>query len=138
MMTATLRREYRFEAAHRLPFVPEGHKCFRTHGHSYRVTVLVRGPIRSDGMLMDFADIDRVARPIIDELDHSNLNDLLKNPTSELLAVWMLRRLRSLPHLFAVQVSETERSSCIVTVNDLADLTHVDETGFVAIAEVEP
>lgn len=119
-MIATLRREFHFEAAHRLPFVPEGHKCARVHGHSYRVTVLVRGPIRSDGMVVDFAEIDRVSRPIIDELDHSNLNDLLKNPTSELLAVWMLRQLRSLPHLWAVQVAETQRSSCLVTVDDLA------------------
>jgi 6-pyruvoyltetrahydropterin/6-carboxytetrahydropterin synthase len=80
-------------------------------------------------MLMDFADIDRVARPIIDELDHSNLNDLLKNPTSELLAVWMLRRLRSLPNLFAVQVAETERSSCMVTMDDAACVMHGAEGG---------
>jgi 6-pyruvoyltetrahydropterin/6-carboxytetrahydropterin synthase len=29
--------EYTFEAAHRLPNVPAGHKCERLHGHSYRV-----------------------------------------------------------------------------------------------------
>lgn len=128
-MIATLRREYRFEAAHRLPFVPEGHKCGRTHGHSYRITVLVRGSIRSDGMVVDFAEIDRVARPIIEELDHSSLNDRLQNPTSELLALWMLRRLRSLPNLFAVQVAETERSSCMVTMDDAACVMRGAEGG---------
>ncbi|MFW2389327.1 MAG: 6-pyruvoyl trahydropterin synthase family protein, partial [Polyangiales bacterium] len=34
-------REFRFEAAHLLPNVPEGHKCKRLHGHSYRVRVYV-------------------------------------------------------------------------------------------------
>ena len=34
-----LTKEYRFEAAHRLPRVPAGHKCARMHGHSYKVEV---------------------------------------------------------------------------------------------------
>ena len=36
-------REFTFEAAHRLPQVPAGHKCARLHGHSYRVEIHVRG-----------------------------------------------------------------------------------------------
>lgn len=121
-MIATLQRRYTFEASHRLPYVPEGHKCGRVHGHSYRVTVMVRGPINSVGWVCDFADIDAVARPVIDALDHASLNDVLPNPTSELLAVWLLRRLRAVPHLFAVTVAETEQSSCTVQVDDLGDL----------------
>ena len=30
-------KEFHFEAAHRLPNVPEGHKCARLHGHSFHV-----------------------------------------------------------------------------------------------------
>ncbi len=38
-------KEFTFESAHRLPNVPEGHKCRRLHGHSYWVKVGVVGPV---------------------------------------------------------------------------------------------
>ena len=38
-------KEFTFEAAHRLPNVPAGHKCARLHGHSFRVRVTVDGPV---------------------------------------------------------------------------------------------
>ncbi len=28
-------KEFMFEAAHKLPYVPDGHKCGRLHGHSF-------------------------------------------------------------------------------------------------------
>ena len=122
-MLATLRREYAFEAAHQLPHVPAGHKCGAMHGHSYRVTVVVRGLVDPvAGWVCDFAEIDAVARPVIALLDHSTLNSHrgLGNPTSEMLCVWLLRELVAVPHLYAVEVCETERSSCAVTVDDIA------------------
>lgn len=36
-MNVELIREYRFEAAHRLPHVPPGHKCARLHVHSFKI-----------------------------------------------------------------------------------------------------
>ena len=49
-------REFTFEAAHRLTHVPDGHKCARLHGHSYRVEVRVTGPVgEQTGWVMDFA-----------------------------------------------------------------------------------
>ena len=119
MTVATLTREYTFEASHRLPFVPEGHKCGRVHGHSYRVTVLVRGPLNSMGWVVDFAEVDAVAAPVVAALDHRHLNELFMNPTSEVLAVWLLQRLAAVPHLYAVRVSETSRSAVTVAVDDL-------------------
>ena len=48
-------KEFTFEAAHRLPNVPEGHKCARLHGHSFRVVVYVAGPVQEPiGWVMDF------------------------------------------------------------------------------------
>ena len=137
MTTATLRREYTFEAAHRLPYVPEGHKCGNVHGHSYRVTVFVRGPINSMGWVVDFGDVDAVARPVIARLDHTNLNALLPNPTSELLCAWLLRQLRAVPHLYAVSVSETERSMAMVTVDDLDAAAREREALRATLARVE-
>src|SRR5688572_22568996 len=63
--TLEIFREFRFEAAHRLPNVPEGHKCARLHGHSYRVAIHVRGEVgQHSGWVMDFADIEAAFKPL--------------------------------------------------------------------------
>lgn len=108
-------REFRFEAAHRLPNVPEGHKCSRLHGHSYSVEVHVTGPIASDtGWIVDFGCVDAAFDPIRKRLDHSFLNDLIPNPTSEHLAAWIWGELAtSVRGLCRIVVRETERSGCV-------------------------
>jgi 6-pyruvoyltetrahydropterin/6-carboxytetrahydropterin synthase len=109
-------REYRFEAAHRLPRVPDGHKCARLHGHSYRIDVELRGPVDPEsGWLVDFAAVDRAWAPLHERLDHRTLNDLpgLENPTCENLAAWLWQALRpELAPLSAVTVWETVDSRC--------------------------
>jgi 6-pyruvoyltetrahydropterin/6-carboxytetrahydropterin synthase len=104
-------REFSFEAAHRLPRVPEGHKCARLHGHSYRFSVHVSGRLDVDlGWVMDFGDIKAAVQPVLDCLDHHYLNEVegLENPTSERLAHWLWGRLLPvLPALTAVTVRET-------------------------------
>jgi 6-pyruvoyltetrahydropterin/6-carboxytetrahydropterin synthase len=104
-------RRYGFEAAHRLPNVPEGHKCARLHGHSFRVTIHVEGEVgATTGWVMDFADVDTVAGPIVDQLDHHYLNDIegLDNPTSERIVEWLWERLEPrLAGLSRITVSET-------------------------------
>jgi len=109
--------EFGFESAHFLPHVPEGHKCARLHGHSFRVQVHVGGPVDAErGWVMDFADVRAACEPIRDQLDHRLLNDVvgLDNPTSELLAAWIWNRLTpALGHgLRAVTVRETCTSGC--------------------------
>ena len=44
-MRVELTKDFTFEAAHRLPMVPADHKCFRMHGHSFRVEVCVAGEV---------------------------------------------------------------------------------------------
>ena len=109
-------KEFTFEAAHRLPNVPPGHKCARLHGHSYRVEVHVKGPIgEKSGWVMDFADLKEAFQPLHAILDHYYLNEIdgLQNPTSEVLAKWIWTRLRkSLPQLSMVRVRETCTSGC--------------------------
>jgi 6-pyruvoyltetrahydropterin/6-carboxytetrahydropterin synthase len=116
-MRARLERSYQFEAAHFLPRVPPGHKCARMHGHSYVIEVAVEGEIDPElGWLIDFADIDEHAAPLVRMLDHQVLNEIegLANPTSELLAAWWWQRLApGLPQLCEVVVSETPRSRCV-------------------------
>lgn len=110
-------KEFTFEAAHRLPKVPPGHKCGRLHGHSFRCELHVRGPLDPElGWVIDFADIKRAFQPFYEQLDHHYLNDVegLDNPTSEVLARWIFARVApSLPGLVRVVVRETCTSGCV-------------------------
>jgi 6-pyruvoyltetrahydropterin/6-carboxytetrahydropterin synthase len=109
-------KDFRFEAAHSLPHVPEGHKCRRIHGHSFRGEVAVRGELDPRfGWVLDFADLKKAVDPIVAELDHSLLNDLpgLENPTSEVVATWIWNRLApSIPNLHRITIEETCTSRC--------------------------
>jgi 6-pyruvoyltetrahydropterin/6-carboxytetrahydropterin synthase len=109
-------REFTFEAAHRLPRVPDGHKCARLHGHSYKVQVHVSGDVDpATGWVMDFAGIKKAFRPLQDQLDHYYLNDVpgLDNPTSENLARWIWERLIDQLPLSEILVRETCTSGCV-------------------------
>ena len=84
--------EFTFEAAHLLPNVPEGHKCRRLHGHSYRARVWVEGDLDPElGWVLDFADLKKAFEPIRKQLDHYYLNEIdgLANPTAENIARWI-------------------------------------------------
>ncbi|MDX1933855.1 MAG: 6-carboxytetrahydropterin synthase QueD [Capsulimonadales bacterium] len=115
---------FTFEAAHRLPNVPPGHKCARLHGHSFRVELHVTGDVGGEtGWVMDFADIKEAFRPIHERLDHYYLNEIegLENPTSENIARWIWTRLKPrLPGLSRIVLHETCTSGCVYT-GDAAD-----------------
>ena len=110
-------KEFHFEAAHRLPNVPEGHKCARLHGHSFHVRLSVEGtPGEHSGWIMDFADLKAAFKPIYNQLDHYYLNDIegLENPTSENIARWIWDRLKpDLPEPSAIEIRETCTSGCV-------------------------
>jgi len=105
-------KSFGFESAHFLPKVPAGHKCGRTHGHSFRCEVEVTGPVDAEtGWVMDFADIKKACKPIEAALDHRFLNEDvpgLENPTSEVICKWIWDQLKPvLPLLSAVILHET-------------------------------
>lgn len=110
-MRAEIFRELTFEAAHRLPEVPDGHKCGRLHGHSYRVRVWVSGEVDPKlGWFMDLGVLRERLEPVRLLLDHYYLNEIpgLQNPTSENLARFIWERLApSLPGLCRIEVMET-------------------------------
>ena len=64
-------KDFTFEAAHRIPWHEAG--CRNLHGHSYKVTVALEGPIGAGGMVIDFKEIKSLVKPIVDSWDHSTL-----------------------------------------------------------------
>ncbi|GGE49877.1 6-carboxy-5,6,7,8-tetrahydropterin synthase [Agaricicola taiwanensis] len=105
---------FTFEAAHRLPNVPETHRCYRMHGHSYRVELKLEGPVDPrTGFVADFFDVEAAFAPVLKQLDHYTLNDIkgLENPTAEHIAMWIYERTKPVvPTLAAVAVYETPMS----------------------------
>jgi len=84
-MRTSVTRSFTFEAAHQLPW--HAGACQRLHGHWYRLEVTVEGPLNEHGIVTDFADVAAVVeREVIARFDHQYLNDLLDNPTAELIA----------------------------------------------------
>ena len=110
-------KEFTFDSAHYLPNVPDTHKCRRMHGHTYRVRVVVRGPLDPVlGWVYDFADVKKLITTIKNRLDHFTLNDIegLENPTAENLAIWIWNQLEpDLPGLKELWVLETPESGCV-------------------------
>ncbi|HEX4585891.1 MAG TPA: 6-carboxytetrahydropterin synthase [Burkholderiaceae bacterium] len=106
-------RRYRFEAAHRLPNVAPGHKCARMHGHGFQVVLHAEVAPRPGEAGFDHQRLDRSWAPLHAEFHQACLNDIpgLENPTSELIASAIWRRLKpALPQLSWVTVYET--STC--------------------------
>ncbi len=115
-------KEFTFEAAHLLPNAPEGHKCRRLHGHSFRVGLYVQGAAGPHtGWVMDFAGVEAAFQPTLGALDHTYLNDIegLENPTSEVLARWIWKRVKpKLPGLSKVVLHETCSAGCVYAGED--------------------
>lgn len=109
---------FTFEAAHRLDWHPG--KCRNLHGHSYRLDVTVSGPLDGNGVVVDFDQLSEIVhRAVIDHWDHRDLNEVIDNPTAELLAhrAWDLLAGAGVT-LSALRLWETDDSSVELTTAD--------------------
>tara|TARA_B100000959_G_C14873567_1_gene579379 strand:- start:283 stop:642 length:360 start_codon:yes stop_codon:yes gene_type:complete len=90
-------RTFRFHSARYLPKLDDDHICKKMHGHTFNLTIYVKGKInKKNGFVIDFYDIDKIVNnKIISKIDHKVLNDLpdLPNPTSEHLCKWIWDKL---------------------------------------------
>jgi len=116
-MNFTVSKRFTFEAAHSLPHLPLGHKCRNLHGHSYVVEIFCTGPLDARGFVMDFAELSDAMKPIVERLDHQNLNDVLPvYTTAENIGAWIMEQLLpTLPLLTRVDVYETAKSCARIT-----------------------
>jgi 6-pyruvoyltetrahydropterin/6-carboxytetrahydropterin synthase len=122
-------KRFRFEAAHQLTKVPEGHKCGRLHGHSYVVEFGLRSSELDEmGFVRDYGEISENVKPIIEKyFDHRNLNESLPSlaflndhpmaqahieTTAENIARFLFEFFQaSIPELCSVSVEETDGTS---------------------------
>jgi 6-pyruvoyltetrahydropterin/6-carboxytetrahydropterin synthase len=108
-----------FSAAHRL--VGSGGKCESLHGHNFKVELEVEGRQLDDtGMVVDFAVLKGTLKCVLDNLDHSDLNEIPafagKSPSSENIARYVLQEIESKVSssgvkVRAVTVSESDTAS---------------------------
>lgn len=107
-------KSFKFSAAHCLPSLDASNKCTNMHGHNYEVIVAVQGEqLDRHGMVIDFAEMTAVMEPIIELLDHSNLNDHFDFPTtSENLAKWFYDQLSQIDPVW-VEVKETPKLGAV-------------------------
>ena len=98
---------FQWSAAHRLPRYMG--RCYRMHGHDYRLEVVVEGiPDGRTGMVVDFHDVQGAVAPLVRDMEHSCFNDVLENPTAEAIIVWIWRRVApSLGSLVELRLWET-------------------------------
>ena len=115
-MKVRLSKDFIVEAAQSLPKVPAGHKCSRLHGHTFTIEICAEGEVDPEaGWLYDHAEISRAMKPIVEELDHSYLNEIpgLENPTIEMMCVWIWKKLKPvLPELCEITIHETPATRC--------------------------
>ena len=111
---STIGRSYRFESAHFLPKVPEGHRCRNLHGHNYRVEIVAEGALDASGFVKDFTELDVEVAPLTAQLDHKLLNEIpgLENPTAEIIAKWFLDRIA-----IATRIRVWENEDCWAEVS---------------------
>lgn len=131
MNEVRIAKEFKWEMSHRLPF-HEG-PCRNIHGHTYKLRVALQGAPDDTGMLLDYYEIEKIFRPMLDKLDHSFLCDrsdgemieflkkqglkynvMDKYTTAENISDWMIAELAdkfrafgNISHL-AIRLYETE------------------------------
>jgi 6-pyruvoyltetrahydropterin/6-carboxytetrahydropterin synthase len=98
-----------FAAAHQLRNFKG--KCEQLHGHNWKVEVTLRGEsLNDEGLLIDFQEVRDLTNDILEELDHSFLNELPafkdKNPTSENIAAHIFKELRNRLNDHHIRVSK--------------------------------
>lgn len=78
---------FKFCAAHYIDTLQNGHKCKKLHGHNFEAHfTFASKKLDAHGFIVDVCSVDVLKRYINNVLDHSTLNDVVKQPSSENLA----------------------------------------------------
>ena len=109
-------KQFSFSASHILDLLPEDHPCSRLHGHNYVITIHLKSETLNEyGFVKDYKSLKAVKQFIDENFDHQLLNGRISGPpTSENIARLFYEKFKpEIPELYAVEVSETPKTSCI-------------------------
>lgn len=106
-MPYELKIETAFAAAHNL--LHYCGQCENLHGHNWKIEIYVVGELLDkSGMLLDFKILKEKTNNILDNLDHTYLNELPmfkdQSPSSELIAKYIFKELNRELGEFSVTV----------------------------------
>jgi len=123
----TIAKRFTFDAAHRLDKLPPEHKCFGMHGHTYSVEIQLQGHCDERGFIVDYQEIADAWAPLHEVLDHHLLNEIpeLEVPTTEVLVVWIMRKLWRSPigkMICAIKVCESSTTWAGITRDDFVKM----------------
>jgi 6-pyruvoyltetrahydropterin/6-carboxytetrahydropterin synthase len=113
-------KQFTFSSSHILDQLPGDHPCARLHGHNYTVTIHLRSEtLDAHGFVVDYHALQTVKDYLDEHLDHRHLNDVLPfHPTAENIARHIYEQFKEqLPRMYAVEVSETPKTSAIYEAN---------------------
>jgi len=131
-MNATVVKRVYLDSAHWLPnYVGP---CRNLHGHRWMVDVGLYGKVGEySGMVLDFTELKNTLKPIVDNLDHHCLNDIVSNPTAENIAGYILNWLQKFWEMGGmvsfVRVWETPDSYAEVKRENLPEEAFVGVSG---------
>ena len=108
-----IKKTIEVSACHKLNLSYES-KCQQLHGHNWIITIHCKSrELNQDGMVADFTQIKDLIR---DQLDHSNLNEVLPfNPTAENIARWICEQI---PQAYRVDVTESQNNEASYEVDE--------------------
>jgi len=87
-----VKKIFTFDAAHNL--VKYKGKCEKLHGHTYKLEIKICGELDDEEMVLDFSELSSIVKEeILARLDHSYINNIIHQPTAEMIAKWIWDRL---------------------------------------------
>ena len=113
-------KHFEFEAAHKLPDRLIYGQCADLHGHTYKLTIEIKGEVLPNGMVMNFKDLKAIVKKeVIDKYDHAYLNEFFYIPTAEIMVqqigMDVKANLPSGVNLHSVTLYETSNSYAKIT-----------------------
>ena len=103
-------KEFKWEMGHRLP--EHFGNCKNIHGHSYKMIAEFEGRLNENDMVIDFYDLDRIIKPLVEKLDHAFMVN--KNDTE---VIEFLGKIKS--KKFVVDFDSTVENICKFILNEI-------------------